>query len=169
MQLLPHFRVLKIGFTFTPKIGFTFTPKPSNLTVRSWCTGAVELRNEIGRAFHSELPGTLIFDYPTVSAIAGLLSSKMQSAAAPSTTLLLRCRFVFYCFTTFRVVIFGVLCGLVHMKAVGRCSIKQRAAGEGDRKAAHATCAPVQNICTEVPSRTRRSLFAAKCTILRNL
>lgn len=94
MQLLPHSRVLKIGFTFTKK--------PLNLTERSWCAGAVELRNEIGRAFHSELPGTLIFDYPTVSAIAGLLSSKMQPAAAPSTALLLRCRFVFYCITTLR-------------------------------------------------------------------
>ncbi len=46
------------------------------------CAGAVELRNEIGRAFHSELPGTLIFDYPTISAIAGLLSVKLQPPAA---------------------------------------------------------------------------------------
>ncbi|BDA51455.1 probable oleandomycin polyketide synthase, modules 5 and 6 [Coccomyxa sp. Obi] len=48
--------------------------------------GAVELRNEIGRAFRSELPGTLVFDYPTVSAIAGLLSSKLQPAAKAAAT-----------------------------------------------------------------------------------
>ena len=51
--------------------------------------GAVELRNEIGRAFQSELPGTLVFDYPTISAIAGLLAAKLQTvvSAAANTPL----------------------------------------------------------------------------------
>ena len=38
--------------------------------------GAIELRNEISRTAGMPLPGTLIFDYPTVSAIAGYLQSK---------------------------------------------------------------------------------------------
>ena len=40
--------------------------------------GAVELRNEIGRAVGMDLPGTLVFDYPTVTAIAIFLSSKLE-------------------------------------------------------------------------------------------
>lgn len=36
----------------------------------------MELRNEVGRAVGMELPGTLVFDYPTASAIAGFVLSK---------------------------------------------------------------------------------------------
>ena len=38
--------------------------------------GAVELRNEIARVSQVSLPGTLVFDYPTISAIATFLFSK---------------------------------------------------------------------------------------------
>lgn len=37
------------------------------------CAGAVELRNEIGRRLGCTLPGTLVFDYPTTSAIAAFI------------------------------------------------------------------------------------------------
>ncbi len=40
-------------------------------------TGAVELRNEIGRVLGVELPGTLIFDYPTISAMSTMLAGKL--------------------------------------------------------------------------------------------
>ncbi|KAK9834736.1 hypothetical protein WJX74_008822 [Apatococcus lobatus] len=43
--------------------------------------GAVELRNEIGRAVGSELPGTLVYDYPTISSIVAFLLPKMMPAA----------------------------------------------------------------------------------------
>ncbi len=45
--------------------------------------GAIELRNEISRAAGMPLPGTLIFDYPTIAAIAGFLQTKLPS---PETT-----------------------------------------------------------------------------------
>lgn len=38
--------------------------------------GAVELRNEIGKAVGAELPGTLVFDYPTVRAISAMLAAR---------------------------------------------------------------------------------------------
>ncbi|KAK9866522.1 hypothetical protein WJX84_008502 [Apatococcus fuscideae] len=44
--------------------------------------GAVELRNEIGRAVGSELPGTLVYDYPTLSSIVAYLLPKLAPAAA---------------------------------------------------------------------------------------
>ncbi len=43
--------------------------------------GAVELRNEVSRAFGLELPGTLVYDYPTPSAIAAFLSARVDPAA----------------------------------------------------------------------------------------
>lgn len=42
--------------------------------------GAVELRNQVGTKYAMELPSTLIFDYPTVAAIADLLLSKLGTA-----------------------------------------------------------------------------------------
>jgi len=45
--------------------------------------GTVELRNEISRVFTVELPGTLVYDYPTCSAIADLLVKRLTSAAVP--------------------------------------------------------------------------------------
>ena len=51
------------------------------------CTaGAVELRNEIGRVLGVDLPGTLIFDYPTISAMSAMLAAKLapkQTEALP--------------------------------------------------------------------------------------
>ena len=54
--------------------------------------GAVELRNEIGRAMGTELPGTLVFDYPTVAAITDFVASRLggkppAAAAAPAGTI----------------------------------------------------------------------------------
>ena len=52
--------------------------------------GAVELRNEIGRVLRVDLPGTLIFDYPTISAMSAMLAAKLgpkdaePGAEAPS-------------------------------------------------------------------------------------
>ena len=43
--------------------------------------GAVELRNEIARAVALELPGTLVFDYPTVDAMVDYIGSKVAAAA----------------------------------------------------------------------------------------
>ena len=39
--------------------------------------GAVELRNAIAEAFGVALPATVIFDYPTVAALAAFVASKM--------------------------------------------------------------------------------------------
>ena len=39
--------------------------------------GAVELRNEIGRVLRVDLPGTLIFDYPTITAMSAMLTARL--------------------------------------------------------------------------------------------
>lgn len=44
--------------------------------------GAVELRNEVARAMGMDLPGTLVFDYPTTAAITAYITSKLAAAAA---------------------------------------------------------------------------------------
>jgi hypothetical protein len=44
--------------------------------------GAVELRNSLEAAFGLQLPGTLIFDYPTQDALVEYLSSKITAPAA---------------------------------------------------------------------------------------
>lgn len=46
--------------------------------------GAVELRNEVGRRMGCDLPGTLVFDYPTSAAIAGYLADRLAPALADS-------------------------------------------------------------------------------------
>ena len=42
--------------------------------------GAVELRNGLAKSVGMELPGTLVFDYPSVTALAGYLSQQMADA-----------------------------------------------------------------------------------------
>ena len=46
--------------------------------------GAVELRNEVGRRVGCDLPGTLVFDYPTVAAIAAYLAERLAPAELPA-------------------------------------------------------------------------------------
>lgn len=43
--------------------------------------GAVELRNEISKKVGCELPGTLVFDYPTSSAIAKYIAEKLGASS----------------------------------------------------------------------------------------
>lgn len=43
--------------------------------------GAVELRNSLEGRLGLQLPGTLVFDYPTVAALAGYLASRLEPAA----------------------------------------------------------------------------------------
>lgn len=54
----------------------------------------MELRNEVGRAVGMDLPGTLVFDYPTVAAIAAYVISKqaLSAQAPPETTVIIRCQ-----------------------------------------------------------------------------
>ena len=42
--------------------------------------GTVELRNELSRIFTIDLPGTLVYDHPTSSAIATVLSARLLPA-----------------------------------------------------------------------------------------
>lgn len=48
--------------------------------------GAVELRNELSRALGLELPGTLVFDYPTADAIVRFLADKLLPGAGAGAT-----------------------------------------------------------------------------------
>ena len=43
--------------------------------------GAVELRNALASRFSLELPATLTFDYPSISALAGYLAAAAQAGA----------------------------------------------------------------------------------------
>jgi hypothetical protein len=49
------------------------------------CAGAVEVRNELGKALGAELPGTLVFDYPTAYALAAYIAA-MTSATGDMPT-----------------------------------------------------------------------------------
>lgn len=70
-----------LSSTYRNSVGFSF--KAANLD----CTaGAVELRNEIGRVLGVDLPGTLIFDYPTISAMSAMLAAKLAPKLAPKQT-----------------------------------------------------------------------------------
>ena len=44
------------------------------------CTGAVELRNAVLSKFSLELPATLTFDYPTISAMVGYIAEKLVAS-----------------------------------------------------------------------------------------
>ncbi|KAL4451846.1 hypothetical protein ABPG75_007508, partial [Micractinium tetrahymenae] len=46
--------------------------------------GSVELRNALEKRAGLELPSTLVFDYPTVAALAAFLSSKVAAAQQPA-------------------------------------------------------------------------------------
>lgn len=46
--------------------------------------GAVELRNEVSRAVEMDLPGTLVFDYPTTAAISAFIFDKLAAASLAS-------------------------------------------------------------------------------------
>jgi Phosphopantetheine attachment site len=50
------------------------------------CSGAVELRNAIGRALALELPGTLVFDCPTAGDILRYILDNFQLPAASDST-----------------------------------------------------------------------------------
>lgn len=51
--------------------------------------GALELRASLASAFNLELPATLIFDYPSISALAKFLAS--QAAAPKQVTSFILC------------------------------------------------------------------------------
>lgn len=55
-------------------------------TTACLCPGclAVELRNALEKRAGLELPSTLVFDYPTVAALAAFLSSKVAAAQQPA-------------------------------------------------------------------------------------
>jgi len=62
-------------------IGHTVSPDESLMSAGLDSLGAVELRNALQTQLGLELPGTLVFDYPTVSSLVDYLQS-----AAPATT-----------------------------------------------------------------------------------
>lgn len=44
--------------------------------------GAVELRNSLSSSLHVDLPATVIFDFPTIKALAGYLKSLQPETGA---------------------------------------------------------------------------------------
>ena len=45
--------------------------------------GAIELRESLQRKFKTELPATLIFDYPSIAALSAFMSSQLTVVAMP--------------------------------------------------------------------------------------
>ena len=45
--------------------------------------GAVELRNALGARFGIEMPATLTFDHPSITALAAYVSASLPKAAGP--------------------------------------------------------------------------------------
>ena len=46
--------------------------------------GAVELRNAVTSKFKVDLPATVTFDYPTITALAGFIASKLPTTGKQS-------------------------------------------------------------------------------------
>lgn len=65
-------------------LGDSISPNDPLMSAGLDSLGSVELANVLARRFALQLPGTLIFDYPTVNAIAAYLHSRLK-ALAPAT------------------------------------------------------------------------------------
>lgn len=62
-------------------LGDSISPDDPLMSAGLDSLGSVELANVLARSFSLQLPGTLIFDYPTVSAIAAYLHSRLKPLA----------------------------------------------------------------------------------------
>ena len=102
----------------------------------------MELRNEIGRVLKVDLPGTLIFDYPTISAMSAMLAAKLgpkdtePPTEAPSkceTCMIPMCCQTLCCHTS----------GVPHHPALHGCDLVQAElehAAEGGRQLSASNC-----------------------------
>jgi acyl carrier protein len=70
----------QVGAAVAAVLGAPVAPDASLMEAGLDSLGAVELRNALAEAFRMELPATLTFDYPSVTAVAGFITDTLTVA-----------------------------------------------------------------------------------------